>query len=312
MPWLNLIISPRRNDYEAKSHRDVCRRRRDRSRSRSACKAGGAAVTAVAAAARLTTSDADREALAKTARFAAALAKPPRPSPPWTENGECREAGNPSSAATPSKAYTQFFKSAHGTKIEVLVKSVRFPANDLAVEEGLIRQTRGPKDLPASAPYVAVHVREGGKWLIALSSELAAEDRLEDIDWLLGEWTSQVKNDAVKITFARDPKKPVITGTFTRTPAGKDPVSGTIRIALDPESGQIRSWGFEDDGAHSQSLWVCAAVGCSIPAACSATEPHRRLVLQRRPGSDHLARPSTASSATPRPHLRRGSSAPFK
>ena len=36
---------------------------------------------------------------------------------------------------------------------------------------------------------------------------------------------------------------------------GKDPVTGSIRIALDPETGRIRSWGFEDDGGHSQSVW---------------------------------------------------------
>mgnify|MGYP006913947673 CR=1 FL=1 len=26
--------------------------------------------------------------------------------------------------------------------------------------------------------------------------------------------------------------------------------------AFDPEMGRIRSWGFEDDGAHWQSLWT--------------------------------------------------------
>src|SRR5262249_28414223 len=82
----------------------------------------------------------------------------------------------------------------------------------------------------------------------------AGQDRLEDLDWLLGEWTSTAKKDSVKFTFARDPKKAAITGTFTRTPAGKEPVSSSVRIALDPETGQIPSWGFEDDGAHHQSL----------------------------------------------------------
>ncbi|CAN5487855.1 hypothetical protein BH11PLA2_BH11PLA2_46540 [soil metagenome] len=178
----------------------------------------------------------------------------------WTENGESREANGETFVGRTAieKVYTQLFAKNIGAKIEVLVKSVRFPAKDMAVEEGLIRQTTGAKGLPATTSYVAVHAREGGQWKIALSSEAGVgQDRLEDLDWLLGEWTTKVKDNDVKLSFVRDPKKPVITATFTKTAMGKEPVSGTIRIALDPETGRIRSWGFEDDGAHSQSLWTC-------------------------------------------------------
>jgi uncharacterized protein (TIGR02246 family) len=177
----------------------------------------------------------------------------------WTPNGECRDAGGQSSVgrAAIEKSFAESFKANAGARIEVLVKSVRFPAADLAVEEGLLRYTRRVKELPQTTAYVAVHVRDAGRWKIALSSEGAGgQDRLEDLDWLLGEWTTKVKDDAVKFSFARDPKKAVILAKFTRTPPGKDSVSGVIRIALDPETGRIRSWGFEDDGAHSQSLWV--------------------------------------------------------
>ena len=93
---------------------------------------------------------------------------------------------------------------------------------------------------------------------VALASEgRPGQDRLEDLDWLLGAWTTTVKGDAVLFSFARDanPRKQVIMGTITRTPPGKTPVSGAIRIAVDPETGRVRSWGFEDDRAHSQSLW---------------------------------------------------------
>src|SRR5262245_40478229 len=163
----------------------------------------------------------------------------------WTENGECCEATGLTFVGREEieKAYAAFFKANAGAKIEVLVQSVRFPAKDMAVEEGLVRQSGGPKDLPQSANYVAVHVRDGGQWKMAMSSESDnAQDRLEDLDWLLGEWTAAVKKDAVKFSFARDPKKAVVTATVTRTPAGKDPVSGSIRMALDPETAPIRAW----------------------------------------------------------------------
>ncbi|MBN9522114.1 nuclear transport factor 2 family protein [bacterium] len=178
----------------------------------------------------------------------------------YTENAESRDdGGRPlTGRAAIEKAFADFFAANRGAKIEVLVRSVRFPAPGMAVEEGLLRQTRGPKELPRSTAYVAVHSRDGGRWRVALASESGAgQDRLEDLDWLLGEWkTTAAKGDGVSFAFARDAKRPVVTGTFTRTPAGKAATTGSIRIALDPESRQIRSWGFEDDGAHSQALWA--------------------------------------------------------
>jgi uncharacterized protein (TIGR02246 family) len=205
----------------------------------------------------------------------------------WTENGESREVGGKTfvGRAAIEKAYAELFKANAGIKLDVLVKSVRFPAKDMAVEEGLLRSSRGPKDLPATSTYVAVHVREAGQWKIALASEGGAgQDRLEDLDWLLGDWTTKVKDGAVQFSFARDPKAPAIRATFKRTPSGKEPIRGSIRIAFDPETGQIRSWGFEDDGAHSQALWFCDGKSWVLDARgvlADGTPTAERLVLQR-------------------------------
>ncbi len=234
--------------------------------------------------------DADREAIVKTSReFADAFNKGDAKAVAamWTENGECREANGETfrGRAAIEKAYTDFFKAAPGVKIDVLVKSVRFPAKDMAVEEGLIRQTRGPKDLPGTTAYVAVHAREGGQWKIALSSETGVgQDRLEDLDWLLGDWITKVKDADVKLSVVRDPKKPFINATFTRTVMGKEPLSGSIRISLDPETGRLRSWGFEDDGAHSQGLWFCDGKSWVIDTRgvlANGTPTAERIVLQR-------------------------------
>ncbi len=234
--------------------------------------------------------DADRDAIAKDARdYAAAFNKGDATAiaARWTENGECREANGRTfvGRAAIEKAFAEFFKANAGAKTEVLIKSIRFPAKDLAVEEGLLRHSRGPKDLPGTTEYVAVHVREGGQWKIALSSEGGAgQDRLEDLDWLLGDWTAKAKDDVVKFSFMRDPKKPVITGSFTRTPSGKEQVNGSIRISLDPETGQIRSWGFEDDGAHSQALWVCDGKSWILDSRgvlADGTPTAERIVMQR-------------------------------
>jgi uncharacterized protein (TIGR02246 family) len=234
--------------------------------------------------------DAAHTAILKTARdFAAAFNKGDARAVAalWTENAELREASGKTivGRAAIEKAYKEFFKANPGIQVEVLVKSVRFPAKDLAVEEGLLRFSRGAKDLPATSAYVAVQIREGSRWKIALSSDSGAgQDRLEDLDWLLGEWSTKVKEDTVKFSFVRDGKKPIIRGTFTRTTPDKKSVSGTVRIALDPETGQIRSWGFEDDGAHSQSLWVCDGKSWILDSRgvlADGTPNAERIVLQR-------------------------------
>lgn len=205
----------------------------------------------------------------------------------YTANAESRDFSGRTfiGRSVIEKAYTDLFQAGTGSKIEVLVQSIRFPAKDLAIEEGLLRQTRGPKDLPSSISYVAVHVREGGQWKIALSSEgMPGQQRLEDLEWLLGDWTTRVKDNDIKLSFVRDLKKAVITATFTRTAPSKEPVTGTIRIAVDPETRQIRSWGFEDDGAHSQALWVCDGKSWILDARgvlADGTPTAERIVLQR-------------------------------
>jgi uncharacterized protein (TIGR02246 family) len=205
----------------------------------------------------------------------------------WTENGESREANGQTyvGRAAIEKAFAALFKANASARMEVLIKAVRFPAKDLAVEEGLLRTSRGPRELPTTTAYVAVQIREGGRWRIALASEGGVgQDRLEDLDWLLGDWTTKVKEETIRLSFVRDPKKPSITGNFTRSAAGKDPIVGTIRIALDPETGRIRSWGFEDDGAHSQSIWINDGKSWILDCRgvlANGTSTAERIVLQR-------------------------------
>jgi uncharacterized protein (TIGR02246 family) len=211
----------------------------------------------------------------------------------FTENAENREADGRTVVGRTGieKAYAEFFKANPSAKMDVLVKSVRFPAKDMAVEEGLARVTSSPKDLPRSTHYVVVHSREGGQWKMALSAEGGVgQYYLEDLDWLLGDWGTTIKDQTVKFSFSRDPKKAFITGTFTRIPAGKEPVSGSIRIAFDPETGRIRSWGFEDDGAHSQSLWSCDGKSWILDAKGvlpNGTPAAERIILQRA-GADAI------------------------
>ncbi len=177
----------------------------------------------------------------------------------WTEHGECTDAGGTiiSGRANIEQAFAEFFKANPQAKLQVLVKSVRFPAADLAIEEGVLRQINSVKDLPATTMYSATHIRSGGKWQMATSREWGAgQDRLEDIEWLLGQWKANVKDQDLTLTLTRDPKKPFILGQFARKIGDKTDSTGSFRVGLDPRTGQLRSWHFDEDGGNGQSLWV--------------------------------------------------------
>lgn len=154
------------------------------------------------------------------------------------------------------KAFAELFQDQRRAKLDVDVRSVRFPARDTAIEEGILRHTPDGPGLPSSTRYETVHVREDGKWLIARSREWDPEDRLGDLAFLIGKWEGGPKGEEVSLSFTKDPDGPFINGKFTRQVKGKPGPTGTIRIGLDAERGQLRSWHFEADGGQGQCLWV--------------------------------------------------------
>jgi uncharacterized protein (TIGR02246 family) len=177
----------------------------------------------------------------------------------WTEQGEFHDdSGNPvRGRAAIEEAFRAFFKENPNRKIEVLIESIRFPARDLAIEMGVLRQSGADKELPATTLYTVIHVRERGQWKMAVSREWGAgQDRLEDLHWLIGRWKATLTDQETTLVFSRDEGKPFITGQFTKKSGDKIVSSGTMRIGFDTQRGRLRSWHFDDDGGHGQALWI--------------------------------------------------------
>jgi uncharacterized protein (TIGR02246 family) len=176
----------------------------------------------------------------------------------WTDQGECHDAAGEAIRGRPAieQAYADLFRQHPGIRAEVRVVSVRFPGADVAVEDGVLRLThRG--ELPTTTVYSTTHVREGGRWRVAVSKEWGAgQDRIEDVDWLVGTWKAAGGDHEVTLTLTREADRPVLNGRYARLVQGKVVTSGTMRIALDAQTGQLRSWHFDDDGGHGQALWA--------------------------------------------------------
>lgn len=177
----------------------------------------------------------------------------------WTEQGEYQdESGAVIRGRTAiEKAFVELFKENANARVEVLIESIRFPADGLAIEEGLLRQSGAGKDLPGTTMYSVIHVREGDQWKIALAREWGAgQDRLQDLHWLLGDWKASIADQEVTLSLKQDGKKPFLHGTFVKKTKGKVISSGTMRIGFDGQKGMLRSWHFDDDGGHGEALWV--------------------------------------------------------
>lgn len=176
----------------------------------------------------------------------------------WTENGEYYEDSGVILRGRDAieKAYAALFKDRSKGRIEFNIQSIRFPSQNSAIEEGIARVTSGGAELPTSSRYTAIHVRENGVWKIAVAREWgSAEDRLEDLAWLAGDWAANAKDRDVRLSFAWNEPKTFLTCRFRVSEGGKLVSSGTQEIGRDPRTGRICSWTFNDDGGRGQAAW---------------------------------------------------------
>jgi uncharacterized protein (TIGR02246 family) len=206
--------------------------------------------------------DADREAIRKIGEaFAAAFEKGDAKAIAalWTDAAEyVHEDGiTLGQRAEIEKAFSEVFKDGPPVKLEVDVRSIRFPTRDVAILEGFLRHVPSGPGLPSSSRFETVLAREDGRWLIVHSREWGShQDRLGDLGFLIGRWAGGPKGEEVSLSFTKDPDGPFINGKFSRQVDEKPGPSGTIRIGLDAERGQIRSWHFDADGGQGQCVWI--------------------------------------------------------
>jgi uncharacterized protein (TIGR02246 family) len=176
----------------------------------------------------------------------------------WTQNGEYIDDDGTTirGRAAIAAAYAKAFARNKKIKLEITVESIRFPSKDTAIEEGYAKAYKGDSEHPTASRYSVLHVREGGRWLMALLREWPDEGvSLRDLDWLIGTWESKDDEAVVRTTYEWGAKKTSIRCRFTIKAEGLD-ASGLQVILKDPRTGQLRSWLFEDDGGFGDSVWT--------------------------------------------------------
>ncbi len=157
--------------------------------------------------------------------------------------------------------YRGRFSDFPGDKLEVAVEAVHMLAPGVASMEGTTKLIPPSGDPPSSSRFSTVFARVDGRWLIASVRELedmaiTPHDRLKDLEWMAGDWV-QESGDAVIINSVKwSEDKNFLLRSFAIKVQGKAEVSGTQRIGWDPLTGQFKSWVFDSQGGHTESLWI--------------------------------------------------------
>ncbi len=176
----------------------------------------------------------------------------------WTEQGEYLgdDGTTIRGRAAIEAAYTKAFARNKNLKVEMTVESIRFPSKDSAIEEGYAKSYHRNAEYPTTSRYSVLHVREGGRWLMAVLREWPDEAvSLRDLDWLIGTWEAKNDEAEVRTVYAWDARKNSIRCQITIKGKGRT-VHALQVILKDPRTGQLRSWMFDDDGGFGDGAWT--------------------------------------------------------
>jgi uncharacterized protein (TIGR02246 family) len=176
----------------------------------------------------------------------------------WTENGEyyADDGTILRGRAEIEKSYAELFaKTKPHTEAEIDVTSIRFPSKDSAIEEGYVKVRTG-KEAPTTSKYSVLHVREGGKWLMAVVREWPSEGvSLRDLEWLIGTWEAKRDATDVRTTYEWWGDKTFIRVHITIKRKDRT-IQGFQMIGKDRSTGQLRSWTFDPDGSFGEATWT--------------------------------------------------------
>lgn len=159
--------------------------------------------------------------------------------------------------------FESLFVLAPKSRIGLRIDSIQSIAPTVVIEEGLVESAAGPDSVPEYSRYVAVHVRQEGRWKVARSRDFPAEiqptdshDHLKPLEFLLGEWMGEGEGVLTRSTFQWDEFHNFLLQDYTLRLAGRVTIKGSTRIGWDPQSKQIRSWTFDSQGGFSEARWT--------------------------------------------------------
>jgi uncharacterized protein (TIGR02246 family) len=181
----------------------------------------------------------------------------------WAEDGEyLTDAGERLKGRDAiRKGLETLFAAEARTHVEVGVPSVQFVTPEVATVEGKADLvTEG--EPPGESSYLAVYVKQQGKWKLSSIRETALPpppshyDRLKDLEWMIGHWIDHDQDASIDTVCQWTKNKNFITRSFTASIAEHVELEGTQVIGWDPSMGTVRSWMFDSDGGFAEGTWT--------------------------------------------------------
>jgi uncharacterized protein (TIGR02246 family) len=210
----------------------------------------------------------------------------------WTSDGSLiDESGQRMQGRSQiQKYYEQFFTTSGPQKIAVEIRSINFPSDSLAVEEGMTKL--GNKSF---SYYSALHLKQNGKWQMANVVEFPGSNsptypsgNLKDLSWLAGNWTATRKDSNTKEHFQVRPLgKAFLSCRFF---SDKDELDSLEIIGMN-QAGQIISWTYNADGGYAIGRWINRGNNWSILSKSyeAGGKIGRALYLLNKAGADKFS-----------------------
>jgi uncharacterized protein (TIGR02246 family) len=158
--------------------------------------------------------------------------------------------------------YEKEFAEQKGAKISIHVDSRKVLSPDVVLEDGITEIAPADGSPPSQTRFSAVLVQKDGEWYLqSLRSAVARPpsnaEHLEDIEWLIGEWTGEnEKGESARASYDWAENQNFIVSTFATTLNGVPVAGGTQWIGWDPTHKRIRSWSFYSGGGFGRAVWT--------------------------------------------------------
>ena len=188
------------------------------------------------------------------------------------------------------KEYAAALEQHRGAIMTIKIESIRFLAADIAMEKGVARVKSPGGIADTAARYTVVHAKRDGKWTMVFGRDapyVAAsnEDYLKDLEWVIGDWNPDAKDQPLRLHFEWMAQENFIKNTYTGHEGRSIDIDRRPDHRLESQAGAESSRGISTPRAASArtSGPRTARSGSSRRPACSATAARAQRSTSSRP-----------------------------
>jgi uncharacterized protein (TIGR02246 family) len=156
-----------------------------------------------------------------------------------------------------------YFSANPGAKLQITPQGARTVSPGVVLEDVESTITVVEKKSQSVRQVSLVYAKVGDQWQIASIREfpeevqvVSPEERLKELDWLVGDWVDEGGDSLVSNSIHFSADRTHLIRDFTVKQEGDELLKGMQWIGIDPLTGNIKAWSFDNNGGRSESLWT--------------------------------------------------------